>query len=324
MPELPEVHTTVQGLNEVLHGLSITDVWSGYKSAAHAGKDNIKNPLYFKKFRAAVVGAKFVSATRRGKNVLVHVRAKGGSAKSSGASDNTILIHMKMTGHLLYGRYEFSRSHNIWRTKDTGPLQDPFNQHIRLVFTLSNGKHLAFSDLRKFAKVFVTPTAGLDHTPDLAHLGPDPLSRDFTLALFKKRLAVRPRGKIKQMLMEQDEVAGIGNIYSDEILYESGVHPLSIVGKIPVAKLAKMHAAAKLMLKRGIDFGGDSDSDYRNVYGEPGKFQHKHSVYRRTGKPCPKKVGASRNGRACGGIIERLKIGGRSAHFCPIHQTLFS
>lgn len=324
MPELPEVHTTVQGLNEVLGGLSIADVWTGYKSDAHIGKDNIKNPTYFKKFRTAVIGAKFVSATRRGKNVLINLVKPA----ARGGEKITVLIHMKMTGHLLYGRYEFSRSQNIWRTKDIGPLQDPFNQYIRLVFTLVDARghvsHLAVSDLRKFAKVFVTPTDTLDHTPDLAHLGPDPLSLDFTLAVFKKRLALRPRGKIKQVLMEQDVIAGIGNIYSDEILYEAGVHPLSIVEKIPGTKLAKMHAAAKLMLKRGINFGGDSDSDYRNVYGEPGKFQHKHSVYRRTGKPCPKKFGTGRNGRPCGGIIERLKIGGRSAHFCPAHQKLFS
>ena len=325
MPELPEVHTTVEGLNEVLGGRGgrasagkkIVDVWSAYRSTFHAGKDNIKNADYFKKFRREIVGASFSHATRRGKNVLIHL--------SNGC---TILIHMKMTGHLLYGRYEFSgkagdgksASKNksdaeTWRARDDGPLQDPYNQFIRLVFTFSDGTHLAFSDMRKFAKVFVFPTSDMATVADLRDLGPEPLERSFSLADFRARLALAPRGKIKQVLMDQSIVAGIGNIYSDEILWRAGVHPLSLAGKIPPAAVQKMFAAMKLILKRGIDFGGDSDSDYRNVHGVRGEFQHKHSVYRRTGAPCPRP--------GCDGTIKRLKIGGRSAHFCPTHQKLF-
>jgi formamidopyrimidine-DNA glycosylase len=169
--------------------------------------------------------------------------------------------------------------------------------------------------MRKFARVSVVETSSLPHADDLDSIGPDPLNRDFTYKVFKGRLLKRPAGKIKQALMEQKLIAGIGNIYSDEILWRAGVHPLSIVKAIPEAELKKMYEATGETLKRGIDFGGDSMSDYRNILGEPGKFQSKHEAYRRTGKPCNKK--------GCPGVIERLKIGGRSGHFCSVHQKLF-
>lgn len=329
MPELPEVHTTVQGLNRRLRGKKIVDVWSAYNSPFHKGKDNIKNVHYFKNFREAIVGAKFLSATRRGKNILIHL-----------SNGHTILIHMKMTGHLMYGKYEFSlrgKNAGIWRAVEDGPLQDPFNQFIRLVFTVSDPadrgeiKHLAFSDMRKFGKVFVFPTKELAKVPDIATLGPEPLESAFTFKIFKGRLALWPRGKIKQVLLDQSIIAGIGNIYSDEILFAAGIHPLSLASKIPKPQLKKMFDATKNVLKRGIKFGGDSESDYRNIDGVPGAFQLQHQAYRHTGEKCSWRGGgsASRGARAsakrgCDGTIERLKIGGRSAHFCPRHQKLFN
>lgn len=336
MPELPEVHTTVQGINRRLRGKKIVDVWSGYNSPFHKGKDNIKNVHYFKNFRRAVVGAKFLSATRRGKNILIHL-----------SNGHTILIHMKMTGHLMYGKYEFSahgkngdakrNNGGVWRATEEGPLQDPFNQFIRLVFTISDAKdrgnardngqtkHLAFSDMRKFGKVFVFPTSELAQVPDIASLGPEPLDSAFTFKIFKERLALWPRGKIKQVLLDQSIIAGIGNIYSDEILFATDVHPLSLAGKIPEPELKKMFDATKNILRRGIKFGGDSESDYRNIDGEPGVFQLKHQAYRHTGEKCSWRGGKYGNKkRGCDGIIERLKIGGRSAHFCPRHQKIFS
>ena len=115
--------------------------------------------------------------------------------------------------------------------------------------------------------------------------------------------------------MDQTLIAGIGNIYSDEILWRAGVHPLSIVGKIPAKNLKLMFAAMKKVLKEGIDFGGDSMSDYRNIRGERGHFQERHCAYRRRGKPC---------GKNDGGIIKRMIVGARSAHFCPVHQKLYA
>lgn len=318
MPELPEVETTVRGLNNTVRGLTITDVWTDYDSSFHRGKLNIKDTKYFALFKREVVGATITGARRTAKNILIDL-----------SNGTTILIHMKMTGHLLYGEYEMVREKNekgrgatteTWIVKKSvhdaaHPLHDPFNRWIRLVFTLSNGKQLAFSDLRKFAKVRFFKTDAAHELEDLRDIGPEPLEKGFTARVFRERLMLRPTGKVKQVLMDQSIVAGIGNIYSDELLWKASVHPLSIVSKIPEKQFKDMFVAAREVLEKGIDFGGDSTSDYRNIHGERGKFQHAHNVYRQTDKPCPK--------RGCGGTIKRLKVCGRSAHFCERHQKLF-
>ena len=306
MPELPEVQTTVDGINAEVKGLKIVDIWTSYNSLFHAGKDNVKNPKYFLNFKKKIIGSKITGAERQGKNILIHL-----------SNGQTILTHMKMTGHFMYGKYVHNNKsgNNNWIPADSdSPLADPFNKHIRLLFTLSNGKHLAFADTRKFAKMFVFEIKDRSKIADLAELGPDPLSKKFTLAIMKSQLALRKNWKIKQALLDQKIIAGIGNIYSDEMLWSSGTHPLSIVSKIPADKIKKLYSAMIDVLKKGLNFGGDSTSDYRNIYGLPGKFQHKHNVYRRKGQPCPKKDG---------GTIERIKVGGRSGHFCPMHQVLY-
>ena len=115
--------------------------------------------------------------------------------------------------------------------------------------------------------------------------------------------------------MDQTLISGIGNIYSDEILWYSGVHPEARPAAIPTDILRLMYQSAKKILKKGIDFGGDSMSDYRNIYGERGRFQNEHNVYRRTGEHCHR--------RSCGGVIKRKVVGGRSAHFCDTHQKKY-
>ena len=303
MPELPEVQTTVDGLNAEVKGLYISDVWTSYNSPFHHGKGNIKNPKYFLEFKKSVIGNKITSAERRGKNILIHL-----------SNQKTILAHMKMTGHFMYGKYEEVKSG--WQpTEKTGALADPFNRHVRLLFSFSNKHHLAFADTRKFAKVFIFDVSEREKIADLAILGPEPLDKKFTFNVMKKQLMLREKWKIKQALLDQEIIAGIGNIYSDEMLWMANIHPLSIVSKIPDTQMRKLYKSMRDALKKGLDFGGDSTSDYRNIYGEPGKFQHKHNVYRRKGQSCFKKDG---------GIIERKIIGGRSAHFCPKHQKMYT
>jgi formamidopyrimidine-DNA glycosylase len=300
MPELPEVTTTVRGLNEVLKKLTITDVWSDYfLNTKHTRTDNIKNKTYFEKFKKEIVGEKFVSAERRGKNVLIHL-----------THGKTILIHMKMTGHLLYGKYSWDESAKKWKS-DEKLLRDPFNQFVHLIFSLSNGKSLAFSDMRKFAKVFAFKTGTRENVTDLSGLGPEPLD-NLSLDTFTKRLATKPKGKIKTVLMDQSIVAGIGNIYSDEILWEAGVYPERREETLSSTETKKIWLAMKKILASGIELGGDSMSDYRNIHGERGGYQNSHKAYRRTGKPCLR--------RGCTGTIVRKVIGGRSAHFCSVHQ----
>ncbi|HEY4505472.1 MAG TPA: bifunctional DNA-formamidopyrimidine glycosylase/DNA-(apurinic or apyrimidinic site) lyase [Candidatus Paceibacterota bacterium] len=298
MPELPEVTTTVAGLNEVLPRLSITDAWTDYFShTKNKRNDTIKSKKYFEYFRKEIIGKKVKSAERRGKNVLIHL-----------SGNKTVLIHMKMTGHLLHGKYEWNGK--TWRSTEK-LLTDPFNQFIRLIFTLSNGKHLAFSDMRRFAKVVLFETNKKNEFVDLAGLGPEPLD-NLSLKTFKTQLMKKPSGKIKTVLMDQSIVAGIGNIYSDEILWTAGVHPERRVKTLKDVEVKNMWKAMKVILKSSIKMGGDSMSDYRNVHGEKGRFQNAHKVYRRTKEKCLRKN--------CSGTIKRKVIGGRSGHFCDTHQ----
>lgn len=298
MPELPEVQTTVNGLNKTVKGRKIVEVKTSYNSSYHAGKDNIKDPKFFAFFRRKVQGRKIIKAERRAKNVLIHLSG-GTSPRRSGLRPReggyTIIVHMKMTGHFIYDR--------------------PATQFVRLDFKLDNGKHLVLSDMRKFAKVTLVKTDELEKSLHLEHLGPEPLDKNFQFPLFKSQLLKRPKGRIKQVLMDQSLISGIGNIYSDEILWRAGVHPLSRPGRIPDKNFRAMFKATKETLRKGIDFGGDSMSDYRNIKGERGKFQDYHSAYRKTGNECSK--------RGCKGIIKRIVVGARSAHFCSVHQKLF-
>jgi formamidopyrimidine-DNA glycosylase len=291
MPELPEVQTTVNGLNRRICGLKITDVWTDYNSLFQKGKDSVKDPTYFEYFKKEVVGARIVDASRIAKNILLHIQKNN--------KNLVILIHMKMTGHLMYGDYDRA---------------DPFNRFIHLVFTFNNGKTLELSDMRKFAKVTLIAEKNLGKTVHLEHIGPDPLDKSFTFEVFKERLGCKQNGRIKTVLMDQSVIAGIGNIYSDEALWLAGLNPEERVKNIPDPLLKKLYVSAKTVLKKGIDFGGDSMSDYRNIDGKRGKFQEQHRAYRKTGERCSKP--------GCKGTILRKVVGGRSAHFCSMHQKL--
>ena len=284
MPELPEVQTTVNGLNQTVKGKKIVDVQTNYNSPHYVGRDDIKNPKFFALFRKKVKGTKILKAERRAKNILIHL-----------SNRQTILVHMKMTGHFVYNR--------------------PATTFVRLDFKLNNGKHLVLSDLRKFAKVTLVKTDELEKSFHLEHLGPEPLDKNFQFPNFNFQIQKKPKGRIKQVLMDQSLISGIGNIYSDEILWRIGIHPLSHPNKIPKKNLKAMFRAMKETLKKGLDLGGDSTSDYRNIGGEKGKFQNHHQAYKKTGRKCGRKD--------CGGIIKRIVIGARSAHFCPVHQKLF-
>ena len=284
MPELPEVQTTVNGLNQFVKGLTIKNVWTDYYSEFHLGRPNIKNREYFKKFRTAVIGAKILGAHRRAKNILIRL-----------SNGKTILIHMKLTGYLFYSDCQQK------------------NKFVHVIFSLSDGKCLALSDLRKFAKVILIDTNKIETDSDLKNLGPEPLEKNFTCQKFQEQLLKKPNAKIKQVLMDQTIVAGIGNIYSDEILWATGIHPLQKVASITPAKIKKMYSVMRKILRYSLSIGGDSESDYRNILDQRGNFQNKTRAYGHEGESCSKPK--------CRGIIKRIKIASRSAHFCPIHQN---
>lgn len=302
MPELPEVTTTVRGINQVAQGQTIKDVWSDWPKLIKSHG--------FNEFKNQIRGREILTAERRAKNILINL--SGGK---------TLLIHMKMTGHVMYGKWRESKKGDKegWKwvpitDTDDHPLHDPYNRFIHLILFLSSGHQLALSDTRKFAKVELFNPGELAGSKSLGNLGPEPLDNKLTEQIFRGRLVKRAARPIKQVLMDQEVIAGIGNIYSDEILWEVGLHPMQKVKDIDKKGMDKIFRTMRTILEKSIKLGGDSMSDYRNIHGERGGFQKVHMVYRKTGEICQKK--------GCGGIIERIKVAGRSAHFCNRHQRL--
>jgi len=300
------VQTIVSDLSKVLPGLKIRDVWADFRKM-------IKHPKTFDGFQKELVGKKILKIRRRGKNILIDL-----------SGNTTLLIHQKMTGHLLYGKYQKSirqpaDKYQKWIAIGRGPLKDdPQNRFLHLVISFSNGRRLALSDLRKFAKVLLWPTDKLDQLGDIKNIGPEPLEKSFTFEKFKKIFENHPagqrrgkRGKVHQFLMEQKNIAGIGNIYSSEILWEAGIHPLKDISKLKETELKKIYQAVKKVLTKALKAKGDSTSDYRRPSGEKGGYQNIQQAYQMEGKKCRKNDG---------GIIQRIKIGSRSAFYCSKHQ----
>ncbi|MBI2582781.1 hypothetical protein HYV98_00805, partial [Candidatus Azambacteria bacterium] len=212
MPELPEVETTVRQLKNAVVGKTLRGFWTDWAKYV--------KPMSAKAFGKAVVGRKILNVSRRGKNILFSL--SGGppaSGPEAGEAGKTMLIHQKLTGHLLVGKWKLRRRKQV--PVRNGAMRDRVNTYIHLLFDL-NGKQLALSDLRKFGKVRLYSSSEVDKAPDLA-LGPDPLimSYDEFTRVLKKR-----KTRIKALLLDQTAIAGIGNIYSDEILWLAKVHPL--------------------------------------------------------------------------------------------------
>lgn len=291
MPELPEVQTIVGDLKQKVMGHKILDVVCDWEKL-------IKEPS-FRKFREEISGLIIEDIKRRAKNIIINLSA-----------GKTLLIHLKMTGHLLVSScWEFKRNQLRKKENDNCLEDDPIgsdkmNKFVHLGFELDKGKNLMLSDLRKFASVRLIDTKKLPEY--LAGYGPEPLDEDFTYEKFRNILSGQ-KGNIKQILMDQKVLAGIGNIYSDEILFEAQINPKEKIKNIPESKMKKLFKAIKNVLQKAIEYRGNSISDYRDTEGKKGKYQEVRKVYRREGQPCLE----------CGAKIKRIKIGGRSAHFCP-------
>jgi len=291
MPELPEVETIVRELRKKVVGLKITDAWADWpKTLRQAG--GIDN------FKKQTKGKKILSIRRRAKFIIIDIEGK-----------KTIFIHQKISGHLLYGKWKLIKG--VWISQVSGPLkEDRQNGYIRFVLILNNGHQLALSDLRRFGKVILVDDNKIENIKEIRDLGPEPL--EISLKNFEG-LFVKKKGRIKQVLMDPTFVAGIGNIYADEILWSSGLHPLSRVENLDKKDLKNIYSHTIRILKKAIKYKGSSMDDYRIPSGEKGSFQSLQNAYQLTGEKCKKKDG---------GTIERLKLGGRSAHFCSKHQKL--
>lgn len=295
MPELPEVETIVRQLQKTVIGLKLKDAWTDWPRTIITHK--------LEDFRKATRGRKIDRVHRRAKYIMMDL-----------SDGQTIIIHQKISGHLLYGKWKKQEARGKkqeWQSMIQGPLkEDPFNRHIRFILWLSNGYQLALSDVRRFGKVFLGPTASIEKINEIERLGPEPLDRSFTLKKFEKTIFPR-RGILKKVLMDPFVIAGIGNIYADEILWYAGVSPLKRVERLNKSEIGRLYKAMRGVLVKSIRVKGDSNQDYRGLFGEFGGYQKLHRAYQQTGQACA---------RQDGGIIKRVKINNRSAHFCPVHQ----
>jgi len=291
MPELPEVETTIRGLNKKVLKRTFIDVWSDWEKT-------VKKPKSFAEFKKETKNKKIEKIWRRAKNIIFEL--------SDGCS---LLVHQKMTGHLLIGCWVLDNGY--WRPTEKGPLNDPYNKFLHLIFFLDDGRMLALSDARKFAKVELWNTDELLNSKEFKNLGPEPLEKKFTFEKFQD-VFKNKKGKIKQVLMNSEVIAGIGNIYSSEILWQAKTHPKKNVAELNRKELKFLYEAIKKVLTLGVKLGGESFSDYRKPDGSKGNFDDERKVYRREGQKCSR----------CGTKIKRIKVGQRSAFFCPTCQKL--
>ncbi|MEF8847429.1 MAG: bifunctional DNA-formamidopyrimidine glycosylase/DNA-(apurinic or apyrimidinic site) lyase [Candidatus Paceibacterota bacterium] len=282
MPELPEVKTTVRGLKQVL-GREIEDVWC----------DNEKMTKQdYPDFKKQIKGKEIKDARRRAKFILMDL-----------SEDKTLMLHQRLTGHLLLGKWE--RKNGEW-VAEQDILNQKVNGYLHLIFYLDDGQMLVLSDLRKFATAELWDTKKLEKSDRLQKLGPEPLTEDFDLQAFKDALK-RRSAAIKTILMKQEVLAGIGNIYSDEILWRAKIHPSTPTNELNNEELKKILKEIKSVLEKALQKRGTSIADYRDIHGEKGHYQEELEAYHQHGEPCSR----------CGSTVKRMKIGGRSAHFCP-------
>ncbi len=291
MPELPEVETIARELKKKIIGLKITNVWADKEKP-------FKQAGGLKKFLKEAKHKKIIDVRRRAKFVVIDLEGP-----------QSIFIHQKISGHLLYGKWK--TENGGWKAFEKGPLRDdPQNKYLRIIFFLNNGWQMALSDLRRFGKVMIVGDKEIENLKELKKLGPEPLEISFGQF---KNLFTKKKGRLKPVLMDPYFIAGIGNIYSDEILWDAGYHPLKRVEKLKEKDLSRIFHSTGKILKKAIKYQGDSMDDYRLPSGEKGHYQEIQNAYQQTDKRCKKRDG---------GIIKRLKIAGRSAHFCPKHQRL--
>jgi formamidopyrimidine-DNA glycosylase len=277
MPELPEVQTIVNDLNTKIKGDTITAFWSDWPKA-------IKGKT-LAAFQKEIVGRKILSARRIGKNIFIDL--SGGK---------TLYIHLKMTGHLLIKE----------KNKSSKFFADKVNSYIHHIWYLGKNKTMEFSDVRKFAKIVLDSTGKIAELKEIKKLGVDAMSPEFTFKKFAEILDKRQNSPIGIVLMQQELISGIGNIYRSEILFAAGVLPQRKATDLSLAERKKIYQNIGKVLQKAMKLRGTSDSDYRDTAGAPGGFQKVMKVYRKTGKKCP----------GCGTMIKRATIGQRSVFYC--------
>ncbi len=277
MPELPEVETVCRGLNQLTLDSEI-------QGAEVLLPRTLAYPVSPQQFVSEIQGQKIAFWSRRGKYLLAHF------------PDNKAFlgVHLRMTGQLL------------WLSQET-----PLQKHTRIRLFFSNNQELRFVDTRTFGKMWwVNGQSPESVITGLQKLGPEPFDPVFTENYIAQKLKKSKRF-IKTLLLDQELVAGIGNIYADEALFQSGIHPQAIASSLTLEEIGRLRSAIITVLQKAIEAGGTTFSDFLQVTGVNGNYGGVAWVYGRTGQSC----------RLCQTPIEKLKIGGRSSHFCPNCQA---
>ncbi len=289
MPELPEVETIRQGLTDTIRGKQI----SGFE---------VRLPKVFKvagpERDQRIIGSTILSVERRGKLLLLRL--------STGV---TLLIHLKMTGQLIYREGAGIVLAGGHPTNDMVTAVLP-RKSTHAIFRFSDGSELFFNDQRTFGYIMLVPNPDVSEVPLIKAFGPEPLGRAFTPARFGAMLKRRPHAKLKPLLLDQSFIAGLGNIYVDEALNLAKLHPLRLAGSLRPAQQRALYQAIRQVLRTSLRLGGTSDNTYVTIRGEQGDYHRIARVYHRTGLPCP----------SCGTLIQRMVVAGRGTHYCPVCQ----
>ncbi|WP_306115857.1 MULTISPECIES: bifunctional DNA-formamidopyrimidine glycosylase/DNA-(apurinic or apyrimidinic site) lyase [unclassified Roseovarius] len=282
MPELPEVETVRRGLAPTMEGAVIAQ--------ADVNRPDLRWP-FPPRMAERLTGQTVLRLRRRSKYILADL-----------ASDETLLIHLGMSGRMLISGDplgQFVHDH---------PAPE---KHDHVVFHMANGAQITFNDPRRFGAMDLMPTATAEAHPLLAKLGPEPLGNGFQEAYLTAAL----NGKntpIKSALLDQRIVAGLGNIYVCEALYRAGISPKRRAGRISATRVAGLVPIIRDVIAEAIEAGGSSLRDFRQTDGELGYFQHRFDVYDREGDPC-RTPGCTRS-------VTRIVQSGRSSFYCPLCQ----
>jgi formamidopyrimidine-DNA glycosylase len=272
MPELPEVETIKEDLRELLVGATI--------EGAKVLHPNLVEHPEVGEFERRVAGAEIVGARRRAKHLIVELD-----------TGDSMVFQLKIGGQFML----------------VPPVEEP-EKNLMLVMHLDGGRKLFLRDQTEFTRARLLDTGELEER--LADLGPEPFSEEFTVEYLREKIEAR-RAQIKPLLLDQKIVAGIGNIYVDEILFDARVHPRRKANTISDAEWERLYAAIKKNLADGIEHRGTTVRLYRDVLDRAGSHQNYLRVFEKHGEECPE----------CGGKIARVKVGGRPTHFCPACQS---
>ena len=278
MPELPEVEVVRRDLEREIVGKRV-------KGVEVDGMRSVRRHHNRKQFITRLEGKKITGVERRGKYLLA--RLEGG---------DVLIIHLGMSGQLL--RAKTSRESR--------------SKHTHVIITFTQGGQLRFIDPRTFGEMFVTEADALNKVSELNHLGLDPLENAMSWEQFGQLISQR-HAKLKPLLMDQKFLAGIGNIYSDEILWGAGLRWDRMSDSLSSQEIRRLYRAMVEILQDAVKYRGSSiaDEQYVDLFGKPGDYQHHHKVYARDGETC----------RRCRHVIRRERVGGRSTFYCEACQV---